>query len=1381
MKIAAPHKYLQQIAPSLRACEMALRCVVFIFFLFLFSPLVNSQEPSFHFAHIGVEDGLPSGQVNDVLIDDLGFVWFCTMEGLVKYDGQNFTNYTLIEGDDTSLSDFGATVAYQDSKGLIWVGTKKWLNCFDRKTNAFTRYYPKNDVSSNYNHITAIFEDSQGRYWVGTTTGLFEFNPHAESESFTVVTWAGRRGFDTITTIAECAGSIWTGTHHGLFKIETEYHSAHQFLPNQRNSTHKDTWRVHSIVAGRGGIYWIGAEDGLRTWTPERPDEFTLVPLPPPDLRASIKEVLEDRHGHLWLALNNDKGLLRMDISSGEFTRFTFSPANRLGIGSNRLYDLALDKPGNLCIATYTGVDHIFTGRRKFELYQQVPGTGHPENLAYNCFAAADGSFWFSTYDSRLFYTKEFSKKGVEVFNNQKPVHALIPPGVDKSEIISPIKLGNFQVLKFMQDTEGDIWLGSSGYGVFLIDSAKNIRHLRLSGTRSDFFTCRLLEEDMDDPRFLWIGTTEGLWKVNKTTFEKEVFLPEGSHFIVSGTQTPDGAIWLVVGDYNNGTLVRFDKQTSVFEKIQTAGTRPDNQSGMYVRQFAQTPAFLWLATPYGLGRIDLTSKSFSLLRKKDGLVEEQLMGVIADRDGNLWLKGLHHIIKYIPEQHFFWHFDIGEDMQEFNAAGATAMPDGRIVFNGNNGFYAFHPEDVRADSSKPVVVLTDFKVVNESMNLGPAPELVTRIPALPYSSNVVTFEFAALYHAGPGNCQYKHQLEGVDPVWVESDGVRANYSNLAPGNYIFKVIAANAGGLWLPEEEGLKVYLRILAPWYRRWWAYSLYALTGFGLLYGLRRYELKRQAAKAETKRLQELDEMKSRLYTNITHEFRTPLTVINGMAERLFDKVNYEAREGLKLIKRNGQQLLGLVNQMLDLAKLESRSLPVNLVQGDVILFLKYLQESFKSLAASKKVELSFSSSTDSYSMDYDVEKLRQIVSNLLSNAIKFVPEGGKVSVSAEESGKIFRIEVADDGPGIPADQLDKIFDRFYQVDDFATRSGEGTGIGLTLARELVKLLGGEIRVESRLGAGTKFTVLLPVSRNAAIEPVAPGQEVQAVPMSWSSATQSPSFGGSQSQNTRSQPILLIIEDNPDVIHYTCQVLQNDYKLLTAPNGKAGIEMARQTIPDIILSDVMMPEMDGYEVCRLLKSELQTSHIPIVMLTAKADFDSRMEGLEHGADAYLAKPFKEKELKIRLKKLLENRESLRQYYTSGEFLERSERSNEPELQLSARDQEFFKRMLEIVETHLGDPAFSAETMSHLLFVSYDTCLRKLKAITGMTVVEYIRHIRLHRAAQWLREDTGRTVADIAANAGYNSSAYFSRDFKKIMGYSPSEYRRAAKMNTN
>ncbi|NND05280.1 MAG: response regulator, partial [Saprospiraceae bacterium] len=558
---------------------------------------------------------------------------------------------------------------------------------------------------------------------------------------------------------------------------------------------------------------------------------------------------------------------------------------------------------------------------------------------------------------------------------------------------------------------------------------------------------------------------------------------------------------------------------------------------------------------------------------------------------------------------------------------------------------------------------------------------------------------------------------------------------------------------------------------------AYALFLGLILGIIFIIFRFQLNRKLAVAEAHRLRELDQVKTRLYTNITHEFRTPLTIISGMAEQVRDRPKKRLNEGLDMIKRNSDKLLNLVNQMLDLRKMESGSMSVHWQQGDIIVFLKYIIDSFQSYAASKNIRLHYVSDLESFVMDYDADKTLKIVSNLLSNAIKFTKEDGDIYISVERQirnvttseniqqtiqGDFLEIDVKDTGIGIAESQLQHIFDRFYQADDEPVRQAEGTGIGLALTRELVKLLKGEITVQSRLGKGTTFRVFLPVSHQAS-----PPESPSSLKGHISGFITEP-VGQKKSEITAPDPndeipLVLIVEDNNDVAHYLKTCLEKDYRLEVATNGREGIDMALEIIPDIIISDVMMPEVDGYTLCQTLKEEERSNHIPIILLTAKADQISKVEGLQRGADAYLSKPFNQEELKVRLQQLIELRRRLQVKYHSGTFAVEA---------ASQQEDEFVLKVRSIIMDHLDDDAFSISQLSRKLHINRVHLHRKIKALTGKTVAHFNRHIRLQEAQHLLME-TDLNISEIAYAVGFKDPAYFTRVFVETFGMSPTAMR--------
>jgi signal transduction histidine kinase/DNA-binding response OmpR family regulator len=608
--------------------------------------------------------------------------------------------------------------------------------------------------------------------------------------------------------------------------------------------------------------------------------------------------------------------------------------------------------------------------------------------------------------------------------------------------------------------------------------------------------------------------------------------------------------------------------------------------------------------------------------------------------------------------------------------------------------------------------------------------------------------------------------------------------------NYTFIAQGSNSQDIW--SEKTNELQITVLPPWWGTWWAYLVYALF-VGLLIrtwcvlSTNRAKLQSQLdlEKLETKRVKELDTLKTQLYTNITHEFRTPLTVILGMAQQVSDKPTEHFTKGMDIIIRNGQSLLNLVNEMQDLSKLEAGKMQLHLSKADIIHFLRYIVESFHSLAESQQKQVHFLSEIDSLYLQFDQEKMGKIVSNLLSNALKFTAEKGNIYIAVSENSPTqngqettFIIKVKDTGIGIPENQMPHIFDRFYQINNAYTKKTEGTGIGLALTKELVKLMEGEISVKSPpTGAtkGTEFTILLPLLKVAAVENDLPAEVKErthapkaAQPLFAVNAIEcQPSF--------LEKPLLLLVEDNADVVAYTASCLP-DYRLAVAQNGREGFEIASQIIPNLVITDVMMPFVDGFEMCRQLRGDERTSHVPIIMLTAKADMESKIEGFQQGADAYLEKPFNREELLVRIKKLLEMRQSLQLYYLKKAGLETKVLPVELMLDGVIKDteieDEFVKKIRKVIEDNITVTSFSVEQLCKFVGMSHSQLHRKLEALTGCPPNKFIRIIRLNKAKALL-ETTSDSIAAIALECGFSDPAYFARVFKHEHQVTPHEWR--------
>jgi signal transduction histidine kinase/DNA-binding response OmpR family regulator len=767
-----------------------------------------------------------------------------------------------------------------------------------------------------------------------------------------------------------------------------------------------------------------------------------------------------------------------------------------------------------------------------------------------------------------------------------------------------------------------------------------------------------------------------------------------------------------------------------------------------------------------------------------------QFEPVGSDYRGRVWVKILPGGVGiFEPSTGKFFNFDITDGI--VSPLSMRLLETGKIMLVGSGGMNIIHPDSIYAPENPPPVVLTRL-TVNDTGNI-PAGNIndMTSL-RLPYDMNVIELEFAAIDPAASHLIKYQYLLEGLEEKWIDAQERRyVRYPNLDPGEYIFRVKASNKFGRW--NEQEIAFVISIIPPWWKTWWAYTIYGslLIGFafsGYRLRLRQIYLKQHAEMEhfQAERLAEVDRLKSRFFANISHEFRTPLTLILGPAEQLLESNKDSAvQQKLSLIKNNASKLYALVGQLLDFSKVESGAMKLQVSKGEIIGFMRRIVLSFESWAERKKVDLQFKSIEESAQGFFDSEKIEKIMNNLLSNALKFTPEGGRVTVTLSlsdfdhsiplldssraesrdrERNHRVRVTVSDTGPGIPLEHLPHIFNRFYRAED--THHIEGTGIGLALVWELVQIHHGGVTVESIPGKGSEFTVTLPIDQTAykpeeivKSHPVREsGEQVNLIEFT-AKETTSVSL-----ENGIVKPIVLVVEDNTELRAYISEFLKTDYTVHEAGDGKVGFTQATETIPDIIISDVMMPMMDGLDLCRVLKQDVRTSHVPVILLTARAGTDSKIEGLEIGADDYITKPFEPKELQARVKNLIEQRKQLRKKFSAGVVLKPGE------VAVNSLDHSLLKKVMKCVENNIGNEDFDVDDLANEACLSRRQLDRKLQALTNLAPLEFIQYIRLQRARQLLEKNTG-SIADIAYQVGFQNPSYFSKRFRERFGISPSD----------
>lgn len=1176
--------------------------------------------------------------------------------------------------------------------------------------------------------VNFILFDSENQLWIGTDNiGLFRLNPETgEYINFVRNTRIpGAISSNTITAgILDRDGDLWFGSDYGLNKYDPDTQAFEKYFVDPLNILTAING-AHRIEEDEQGNIWTQShlDAGISNFN-KKTEEFTHYS---PGFGQWFSSITADRSGIVWLG-NEFRGLFKLNPGAKKFSTFSIRKDGQDVLQGNSIYALYEDRVGD-----------IWIGGHLDGLYRYNPQTG----------------------EARL-YTVDAANEWSNTINY------------------------------IFQDRKGAFWIGKAvGLNRFDPETGRFESIKPIPDISSAFDLTSYIYEDVDG--LLWVLTRRGcLVHLNPDTHEAEFFTVfgnsdrDGQIEFCDLIEDPRGFFWIAAG--NNMGLYKFDlfkKEFSIVEKIGKV-----NISSICLGE----NGILWCGTVgQGLIRYDSNADTKVVLTEKDGLLSSSIMGLEADDSGNLWLGSSKGLSRYNPQTGIFKHYfkEDGFLTDEFSYQASTKGKDGELIFGSMHGVVAFYPDSIKDSGYIPPVVVTDFRINNTGVSIGKDSPLKKHISVsdeitLTHDQNDISITFAALDYSHPERNQYTFFLENFEEDWRPPGLERtAYYTNLDPGDYVFRVKGTNGDDVW--NDEGASVKITILPPWWQTGWAYTLYAVLFLLTLYGLRRFELKRVQLRNElekwsfeSRKLKEVDELKSRFFANISHEFRTPLTLILGPLERLLgEDFPDSAKKQFSLMKRNAQRLRQLINQLLDLSKVEAGKMKLAAKPGDIVSIVRTMVLSFSSLADRKGIELVFDSSQERIATYFDQEKLENIISNLLSNALKFTPEGGKISVqlalSDNKSSGIKSITdhclliiVEDTGPGIPETQREKIFDRFYQLDGSRTREQEGTGIGLALTKEFVELHHGEIRVDSEVGNGAIFTVTLPLGRDhLSYEEIAEPDRIEETRESakpeeiFAEDSDYPEDGKDGSR----QAVVLIVEDNHDMRYYVCECLADGYDLLQAENGESGLEMAIAKMPDLVISDIMMPVMDGLEFCEKLKADIRTSHIPVILLTARASGESKVEGLETGADDYLIKPFDVKELQVRVRNLIAQRQQLRERFQKEVIL------GSGQIEISSADEKFLEKVTQIVQTYMVDPDFSIAIFAREAGLSRMQLHRKLQALTGLSASRFIRTLRLKQAAELLKQQTGN-ISEIAFQVGFNSLSHFNRSFREQFNKSPSEY---------
>lgn len=1337
----------------------------------------------YRFIRLDANEGLSHNQVNCFLRDRKGFLWAGTASGLNRFDGYTVKVFLNRAQDSTSLVDNYINKLFEDPDGRIWVTTYFGICVYNPDRINFDR--DPNHLLAEYGippgTILDIISDEQGNYWfIHEREGLYRYDPLTK-RSVPIT----HRANDIISSVAidERSGNPWVIYRSGTVEeinardFRVMYSNSELLRPhvsefldfNVRVDHDGDVWIF--VANANMGVYYLDAKDrSIRKISKQSPGHLRLN-------SDIVRNLAIGRNGLIWIGTDHG-GVNLIDKRNWTIRYLLNVPGDNSSLSQNSINTLYIDHEDILWVGTFKkGINYYHQNLTKFRLlrHRDTPGNTSLPYDDVNALAEDDkGGIWIGTNGGGLIHYD----RQANTFTRY--VHR---PG-------DPNSLGNDVIVSLLVDHAGKLWIGTYFGGIDYFDGNK-FTHFRYAqddpGSISDDNGWCLLE---DRDNNIWIGTlVGGLNRFDRATGKFRRFSADDgirTGYVPALLEDEDGDIWVGTG-YG---ISRKRASDTTFTHLLASNAPGSLSNNSITAMYQDSRGLIWIGTQDGLNVYSKTEDLFRGFRVEDGLPHNAILGILEDDNGGLWVSTPNGISSIsvgdgktlAALRPHFKNYDELDGLQgkQFNHRSALRTREGELLFGGPNGINIFRPEDIAFNTTRPPVVLLDFQIFNKSVGIGKKvrgktilEQSITETNALTlkHDENVFSIEFAALSFFHPIKNQYKYKLEGFNSDWLLADGNsrKVTYTNLDPGDYVFRVIASNSDGVW--NDEGVSLGITVLPPFWKTKIALGIYLFVVLAALLLTRKLILQRERMKVrvqrereEARRVHELDMLKIRFFTNVSHEFRTPLTLILAPVERMMKHSREPAEKNqLQLVQRNAKRLLNLVNQLLDFRKMEVQEIKLNPVAGDIIQFSKDVVFSFSDLSEKKHIQLSFDTDTPHLETRFDHNKLERILFNLLSNAFKFTRDGGKVSVRMsvlrEDGGRSLKITVADTGIGITAEDKDRIFERFFQSDMPGSLINQGSGIGLSIAREFVRLHGGTISVESEEEKGSVFTVVLPAqdifaSAEGSTE-VAPERKIPVtLPHPWE-----------EPQRGRKKPVLLLVEDNEDFRFYLKDNLRAKYHVLEAGNGKDGWEQACAHIPDLIVSDVMMPEMDGVVFCRKLRNDARTSHIPVILLTARANDDQMKEGFEVGADDYITKPFSFEILQSRIRNLLERHAALRQRAGNKIAVKASE------IKVSSLDEKMIEKAIKFVEAKIADPDFTVENLSHELGMSRVHLYKKLTALTGKSPLEFIRTIRLQHAAQLL-EKSQLTVAEVAYKVGFNNPKYFAKYFKEHFNILPSLY---------
>ena len=1328
--------------------------------------------------YYSTEQGLSSSLINHIYQDKHGYIWMATEYGLSRFDGRRFVNYKQTSGVDTDIKNNYVRTIYETKKNVLLIGCIDGLMKYDRETDTYREIPMIRSDKQVFPHVTQIVELNNNEVWISTSgQGMFCLDDNSSvAKSLDHKLYHGNYNFQSCF-YEDSFGSVWIGTEgNGLIRYapSTGQISTYKYPEIIDNN-------ISSIIEDSGGNLFIGTQkqglsrydsknnrfetiyhrngnkisvyclsfiegkliigtdgQGLMYYNPSANvvDNYTINDAPFDFSDGKVHAILEDRDKNLWIGLFQ-KGIILLPKTENDFRYMGSKSVHYNPIGQRCIMSVYRTEDNHLWVgADSEGVFELDESGKRLNHYALRNASYPVGNTVMSIFEDSQNNLWLGSYMQGLLLLDRKNGKFEQ-----------------------PLKIASEKVMSITEDHSGNLYIATLGAGFYQYNlHTKNLIHFESSKDEKDDFNRNELANDWvntlycDKEGLIWIGHYKGV----------SCFNPKTSSFL----------------DINNiNTLISYCVGYSLVED------RDGN---------------IWAGTTDGLFKLNKNTGESINYDTTNGLPNNVICGICEDTDGNLWMSTYKGISKYSKVQDRFINYYAGDGLQgnEFTHGSYHRDVQGILYFGGINGITSFMPEKIKGSPKKTEVLITEFYLftdpINRTTQSGGKPVIYTSVQQsnifqLHHNDNTFSIVFSTLQYSNTEQMSYQYKIDELSQQWLNTDpGVnRVTYNNLPPGRYTFHVRSFNLG----EYSEARTISIIITPPWYLTWWAYWIYFFMFLLLIYIVIKIILTRINHRRELMKrdhAEELNEAKLQFFINISHEIRTPMTLIINPLEKLLNTTkDAELKKTYLMIYRNSQRILRLINQLMDIRKIDKGQMHMKFRQTDMVGFICDVMTTFEYAAQLKGIEMKFNNTLPQLMVYVDLNNFDKVLMNTLSNALKYTESGGMVMVDLSVGQDLnrndalrdyFEISITDTGIGIDEAKIERIFERFYQVDNDKTKSNFGTGIGLHLSRSLVELHHGIIYAENRKdGQGCRIVVRIPLG-NSHLRPDEYERNIEITPdarhnlIGYNEVFEDINQESAVEKNIRAKSKfrILVAEDEPEIQNYLKSELSDEYRIILSSNGKDAYDKILTDTPDLVISDVMMPEMDGFTLCRKIKQNTNVNHLPVILLTARSASDDKLEGIDMGADAYLVKPFNTELLKGTINNLISNRKLLRNKFSGAQQQEDKIDS----ISLKSSDDILMDKVMRVVNEHIANPEFNVEMLASEVGMSRVHIYRKLKELTNLSARDFIKNIRLQQAANLLKTDKKLTISDVAYATGHINLSHFSNSFKNKYGMSPTEY---------